>query len=306
MLGLLKTRSLQTSVLAALLFYVFANPGMYKIIRKIPGLKFVMKGATEITHQGTLVNALLFALIFLLCVYIINSHLIKDHLKFINIVEYMTEHGNGDSSDSAAAEGPKEMDTYDSYNDDRLTHSAATWQAARQALAQPSHLIHPIAVMDAAALEAEVTMVAGWVPKEDKRGRTYYENEVTGARQSRPPTTGRIPSARPPGARNPHAPGGLPAKGWDEPVPTSKKLVGGGGKLSGGGGMMGGGAAPEPEPSMAHPHHTTKGWKMPPRQVKLSSHQAHTQQQSPGLWEGSLLDPVHTRVEGSVERLYEI
>jgi len=95
MLGLLKTRSLQTSVLAALLFYVFANPGMYKIIRKIPGLKFVMKGATEITHQGTLVNALLFALIFLLCVYIINSHLIKDHLKFINIVEYMTEHGNG-------------------------------------------------------------------------------------------------------------------------------------------------------------------------------------------------------------------
>jgi hypothetical protein len=88
MLDVLKTRSLQTSVLAGLLFYVFANPGMYKMIRQFPGLKFVMKGATEITHQGTMVNAVLFGLVMLLCVHLINSALIKDHLKFLNVVEH--------------------------------------------------------------------------------------------------------------------------------------------------------------------------------------------------------------------------
>jgi hypothetical protein len=87
MFAILATKSLQTSVLAALLFYVFANPDMYKMIRQFPGLKFVMKGATEITHAGTMVNAVLFGLVMLLCVHLINSALIKDHLQFLNVVE---------------------------------------------------------------------------------------------------------------------------------------------------------------------------------------------------------------------------
>jgi len=87
MLDVLNTKSLQTSVLAGLLFYVFANPGMYKIIRQFPGLKFVTNSATEITHAGTMVNAVLFGLVMLLCVHLINSTLIKDHLKFLNVVE---------------------------------------------------------------------------------------------------------------------------------------------------------------------------------------------------------------------------
>ena len=91
MSAILATKSLQTSVLAGLLFYVFANPGMYKIIRQFPGLKFVMNSATEITHAGTLVNAVLFGLVMLLCVHLINSALIKDHLKFLNVVENYSE-----------------------------------------------------------------------------------------------------------------------------------------------------------------------------------------------------------------------
>jgi hypothetical protein len=98
MFAILATKSLQTSVLAGLLFYVFANPGMYKIIRQFPGLKFVMKSATEITHQGTMVNALLFGIVLFLCVYLINSALIKDHLKFLNVVEnYEDSEGVKDS-----------------------------------------------------------------------------------------------------------------------------------------------------------------------------------------------------------------
>jgi hypothetical protein len=93
MFAILATKSLQTSVLAALLFYVFANPGMYKIIRQFPGLKFVMKSATEITHAGTMVNAVLFGLVMLLCVHLINSALIKDHLKFLNVVENFENNG---------------------------------------------------------------------------------------------------------------------------------------------------------------------------------------------------------------------
>ena len=88
MFSILATKSLQTSFLAGLLFYVFANPGMYKIIRQFPGLKFVMKGATDITHAGTMVHAVLFGLVMLLCVHLINSTLIKDHLKFLNVVEH--------------------------------------------------------------------------------------------------------------------------------------------------------------------------------------------------------------------------
>lgn len=87
MFPVLATKSLQTSVLAALLFYVFANPDMYKMLRKFPGLKFVMKSASEITHSGTAVNAVLFGIVMLLCVHLINSTLIKDHVKFLNVVD---------------------------------------------------------------------------------------------------------------------------------------------------------------------------------------------------------------------------
>jgi len=104
MFSIVAPKSLQTSVLAGLLFYVFANPGMYKIIRQFPGLKFVMKGATEITHAGTMVNAVLFGLIMLLCVHLINSTLIKDHLKFLNVVE----HGGGDGPALHYPPGPGE------------------------------------------------------------------------------------------------------------------------------------------------------------------------------------------------------
>jgi hypothetical protein len=84
MFAVLATKSLQTSVLAALLFYVFANPEMYKMIRKFPGLKFVMKSATEITHGGTAVNAALFGVVMLLCVWLINSTMLKD---YVNVVD---------------------------------------------------------------------------------------------------------------------------------------------------------------------------------------------------------------------------
>lgn len=88
MLEMLSTKSLQTSVLAGLLFYLFANPSTFKLLKKFPGLQFVMKGATEITHSGVVVNAVLFGLVLFLCVYIINISLIKDHLKFLNVVEH--------------------------------------------------------------------------------------------------------------------------------------------------------------------------------------------------------------------------
>jgi hypothetical protein len=90
MLDVLKTKSLQTSILAALLFYLFANPSTFKMLKKFPGLKFVMKSTTQITQSGVVVNALLFGIVLFLCVYLINSSLIKDHLKFLNVVERMT------------------------------------------------------------------------------------------------------------------------------------------------------------------------------------------------------------------------
>jgi len=267
MLGLLKTRSLQTSVLAALLFYVFANPGMYKIIRKIPGLKFVMKGATEITHQGTLVNALLFALIFLLCVYLINSHLIKDHLKFINIVEYMTEHGPF-GTPKAKTVGIQ----------DREAHG----------LSRNSVLTDRLAAGGTGRLAWEKAVVAGG---DGMPHSSLGDVEL----RPLPPRAAKYTSYLPPTqAQKP-----LPATHPTE-IPKSTPLHGGAQPEGEGGGSggMGGAAAPEPEPSMAPPHHTTKGWKMPIHQVKLSSHHGHTQLHAP---EGSGGHTVHTQEEGSVE-----
>jgi hypothetical protein len=91
MLDVLKTKSLQTSVLSAILFYLFANPSTFKMLKKVPGLKFVMNSATQITQSGVVINAVLFGIVLFLCVYLINSSLIKDHLKFINIVEHVSQ-----------------------------------------------------------------------------------------------------------------------------------------------------------------------------------------------------------------------
>jgi hypothetical protein len=49
-----------------------------------------MNSATQITQSGVVVNALLFGIVLFLCVYLINSSLIKDHLKFLNVVEHAT------------------------------------------------------------------------------------------------------------------------------------------------------------------------------------------------------------------------
>ena len=95
MLDVLKTKSLQTSVLSAILFYLFANPSTFKMLKKVPGLKFVMNSATQITQSGVVINAVLFCIVLFLCVYLINSSLIKDHLKFINIVEHVSPQCKG-------------------------------------------------------------------------------------------------------------------------------------------------------------------------------------------------------------------
>jgi hypothetical protein len=95
MLGLLETRSVQTSILAAVLFYLFANPSTFKMVKKIPGLKFVMKSATEVTHSGVVVHALLFGVVLFVCVWLINRSLFLSH--YLHVVEglaneNLTEH----------------------------------------------------------------------------------------------------------------------------------------------------------------------------------------------------------------------
>jgi len=84
MLNLALGKSAQTSILAALLFYVFANPDMFKMMKKVPGFKFVMKGAGEITHSGVAAHAVVFSLVMLLCVWLINSTMLK---QYVNVVE---------------------------------------------------------------------------------------------------------------------------------------------------------------------------------------------------------------------------
>ena len=93
MLGLLETKSVQTSILAGVLFYLFANPSTFKMVKKIPGLKFVMKSATEITHSGVVVHSLLFGAVLFVCVWLINRSLFLKH--YLNVVEGYKEHGDG-------------------------------------------------------------------------------------------------------------------------------------------------------------------------------------------------------------------
>ena len=90
MLGLLETKSVQTSILAGVLFYLFANPSTFKMVKKIPGLKFVMKSATEVTHSGVVVHALLFGAVLFVCVWLINRSLFLKH--YLNVVEGYKEH----------------------------------------------------------------------------------------------------------------------------------------------------------------------------------------------------------------------
>ena len=91
MFDIVGRRSFETSVLAGLLFYVFANPSTFKMVKKIPGLKFVMKGASEITHSGVAVHAALFGLTLLLFCWFINKTLLKD---YVNVVEGLTNEGS--------------------------------------------------------------------------------------------------------------------------------------------------------------------------------------------------------------------
>ena len=82
MFSVLHEKTFQTVVLAALLFYVFGNPDTFKMVSKIPGLKFVMSKTTGITHSGVATHALVFAVFLYFCVYLINTSLVKKHLSF--------------------------------------------------------------------------------------------------------------------------------------------------------------------------------------------------------------------------------
>ena len=89
MFDVIGRKSLETSVLSAILFYVFANPSTFKMVKKIPGFKFVMKSTTEITHSGVLAHALIFGVVFLGCVWLINNTMLN---QYFDVVEGFKEH----------------------------------------------------------------------------------------------------------------------------------------------------------------------------------------------------------------------
>ena len=107
MLDVLKTKSLHTSVLAALLFYLFANPSTFKMLKKFPGLQFVMKGI-QVTQSGVVVNALLFGIVMFLCVYLINNTILRSYL---NVVEHQVA-------------GPLTVETLSAYVEDEIKKGA--------------------------------------------------------------------------------------------------------------------------------------------------------------------------------------
>ena len=90
MIGVLYTKTFQTALLSTLLFYVLANPDTFKMVKRIPGLKFVMKSTNEITHSGVITHALLFGVVLFLCVLLINKTLVQ-HFPFLNVVEHLSE-----------------------------------------------------------------------------------------------------------------------------------------------------------------------------------------------------------------------
>tara|TARA_B110001469_G_C9346583_1_gene183110 strand:- start:71 stop:487 length:417 start_codon:yes stop_codon:yes gene_type:complete len=98
MFDVIGRKSLETSVLSAILFYVFANPSTYKMVKKIPGFKFVMKSTTEITHSGVLAHALIFGVVFLGCVWLINNTMLNQYFDVVEgFKEHITENENVDS-----------------------------------------------------------------------------------------------------------------------------------------------------------------------------------------------------------------
>jgi hypothetical protein len=111
MLGLLETKSVQTSILAGVLFYLFANPSTFKMVKKIPGLKFVMKSATEVTHSGVVVHALLFGAVLFVCVWLINRSLFLKH--YLNVVEGLENDDGYDNDDDNVKEHVTDSDAAD-------------------------------------------------------------------------------------------------------------------------------------------------------------------------------------------------
>ena len=98
MFDIVGRRSFETSVLAGLLFYVFANPSTFKMVKKIPGLKFVMKGTSEITHSGVLTHALVFGVALFFVCWFINETTLRDHIHVVEGLEGL-EAGGGDVAD---------------------------------------------------------------------------------------------------------------------------------------------------------------------------------------------------------------
>ena len=93
--GICETRTCQTVALATILFYVFANPSMFKMVSRIPGLKFVMKTATnEITHSGVMTHALVFGLMMYVIVLLINKTMLRDYVNIVEGLENRKKCGN--------------------------------------------------------------------------------------------------------------------------------------------------------------------------------------------------------------------
>ena len=91
MFSVIHQKTFQTTVLAALLFYVLGNPDTYKKVSKLPGMKFVVSSTKGITHSGVAAHAVVFAIVLYFCVWLINKTLVS-HLPGINIVEGFTNH----------------------------------------------------------------------------------------------------------------------------------------------------------------------------------------------------------------------
>jgi hypothetical protein len=116
MIGVLYTKTFQTALLSSLLFYVLANPDTFKMVRRIPGLKFVMKSTNEITHSGVITHALLFGVVLFLCVLLINKTLVQ-HFPFLNVVEHMGEEEIEDTGEDECNKANLVLN-YDAFQDE--------------------------------------------------------------------------------------------------------------------------------------------------------------------------------------------
>ena len=108
MFDIVGRRSFETSVLAGLLFYVFANPSTFKMVKKIPGLKFVMKGTSEITHSGVLTHALVFGVALFFVCWFINATTLRE---YVHVVEGLAEKPtDADDYEAASSDPPVNED----------------------------------------------------------------------------------------------------------------------------------------------------------------------------------------------------